>query len=68
MKLFMVIYFAGQIGGTVGPLPYGIEECRTRAADIMSNAKQDVVTPEGYTARDVKFECEFHRERPANER
>lgn len=68
MKLYMVIYFAGVIGGTVGPLPYGIEECQDRAAEIMAGANQDVVTPDGYTARDVKFECEFHEQRPVTER
>lgn len=31
MKLWLVLYVGSQIGGTWGPLPYGVEECRDRA-------------------------------------
>jgi hypothetical protein len=61
--LWMVIYFMGQIGGTVGPLPYDIDVCRERAVEIMAKAN-DVVTPSGHSKKDVKFVCEFHNERP----
>lgn len=67
-KLYIVIYIAGQIGGTVGPLPYGIDECRLRAAAQYATMDPKVVTPEGITARDVMFACEFHIIRPQNER
>lgn len=68
MKLFMVIYIVGQIGGTVGPLPYGMEECQRRAAEMWLDGKPDVRTPEGFTRDDVAFKCEFHDQRPDNER
>lgn len=31
MKLFLVVYLNGVLGGWAGPLPYGIEECTARA-------------------------------------
>lgn len=64
MKLFMVIYFAGQVAGSVGPLPYGIEECRQRSADILAHGNKDVTTSEGIRLNDVKFDCQFLNERP----
>lgn len=67
MKIFMIIYIAGKIGMTIGPLPYGLEECIVRAADIMAQANPQVITPEGYTSKDVSIECELHFERPALE-
>lgn len=67
MNLFLVIYIAGLVGGTVGPLPYGVEECRGRAADLWSELKPGVLTPEGFTRDDVAFKCEFHDQRPSIE-
>lgn len=64
MKLYLVIYMAGLIGGTVGPLPYGIEECHSRASEILAQLDQSVITPQGFTAKDVRLECEFHDTRP----
>lgn len=67
MNLFFVIYVAGVLGGTVGPLPYGMEECQRRAAEMWSGFKPGVLTPEGLTRDDVVFKCEFHDQRPSNE-
>lgn len=66
-KLYIVIYLAGHIGGTVGPLPYGFEECDRRAAEQMATADPSVVTPQGYRASDVKLVCEWHETRPGND-
>ena len=68
MQLFMVIYITGLIGGTVGPLPYGFDECEARAAAATREAAQQVsvVTPSGVTGRDVRLACEYHSVRPAN--
>lgn len=57
MKLWMVIYLAGKIAGSVGPLPYDEDECHRRAVELLAEGKPDVVTPEGYSLKDVRFEC-----------
>lgn len=41
-KLFMILYVAGKIAGTWGPLPYDTAECERRAAEgnaIIAQAK-----------------------------
>jgi hypothetical protein len=68
MKLFVVIYIAGQIGGTVGPVPYDMDECRVRAAEMYGTIDPATRTPQGITKQDVRFECELHAQRPANQR
>ena len=67
MKLWMVIYIAGHIGGTVGPRPYGLSECKERAVAEEKSMNPNVTTPQGYSAADVKFVCEFHEARPEND-
>lgn len=63
MKLFIVMYLAGHFSGSVGPLPYSMQECRHRAALEWVKGDPNVVTPEGYTRADVKFVCEFKSEK-----
>jgi hypothetical protein len=63
-KLWIVVRIAGDVGGTVGPLPYGMEECQYRAAHFMDYADPHVVTPQGYMVKDVSFTCEWHPRRP----
>lgn len=63
-KLFVVMYLAGKIGAAWGPVPYDMNECLNRVADIMSGVDPTVVTPNGYTAKDVRFECEYHVDPP----
>ena len=67
MSLWFVIYIAGKVGGSVGPLPYDFAECQSRAVDMYRQLKPDVVTPEGLTEADVRFACEYHDARPINE-
>lgn len=67
MKLFMVLYIAGPIGGTIGPLPYGMVECQQRAADLLAEGNSDAVTLHGFTQRYVDFACEWHEDRPPND-
>lgn len=67
MKLYIVIYLAGLVGGTVGPLPYGFDECQRRAAEKQAEADPSVVTPQGYRASDVKLVCEWHSTRPGDD-
>jgi hypothetical protein len=63
-NLWIVIRLKGDIGGTVGPLPYDIDECQRRASELTENADQHVVTPQGYSVKDVSITCEFHEQRP----
>lgn len=64
MKLWMIVYLAGQIVGSIGPLPYGMDECVLRADDQMSALDHSIITEEGYTAEDVGFSCEWRDEHP----
>lgn len=77
MKLWLVIYAGTQIGGSWGPLPYDMEECRSRAA-IMNTETRAIaetgknsageVLPEKNVAqiKTFRFECEWHGSRPVN--
>lgn len=76
MKLWLVIYTALGVGGSAGPLPYGMEECERRAEEFRSAQKQVVDT--GYSEetkrvltikeiadiKSMRFECEYRTERP----
>ena len=48
MYLWMVVYVGLEVGGSIGPLPYGEDECLRRAADI--NAMFDVYKTAGLDA------------------
>ncbi|MFD1330234.1 hypothetical protein [Mycoplana ramosa] len=75
MKLWLILYVGQQIGGTWGPLPYGLNECERRAAEGNAISEQARGRPEligkmkrnGISAplQDWKFVCEFRSERPA---
>ena len=67
MNLWLVIYMTGKVGGSVGPLPYDFTECQSRVVDMYRQLRPDVVTPDGRTAADVRFACEYHDARPINE-
>ncbi len=66
MKLFFIIYVLGKVVGTVGPLPYSLEECKSRAVEAKAVMKTDA-TPKGVKLADVTFACELHDTRPAIE-
>lgn len=56
IKLFIVLYVSGQVGGTWGPLPYGIEECEDRAEE--ANLKfEEYKVP-------YNMVCEYHKKAP----
>ncbi len=48
MKLWMLIVIFGQVTGTVGPLPYDMDECWSRIDDMRLNMAAD--QSEGRTA------------------
>jgi hypothetical protein len=60
MKLWVVIFYlsTGNIGGSIGPLPYDFEECEKRIE----------VFNEGFTKENkpIRFVCEYHEDRPHN--
>ncbi len=77
MKVFLVIYMLGKIGGTVGPLPYGMNECMAEALKLNQQAQNVIETGIGADGRkltedemrkikSMDFKCEYHAIRPEN--
>jgi hypothetical protein len=76
-KLFLIIYAGSQIGGSAGPLPYGMDECerrrdqfRTSQAEVLetgfSKEQNRKLTPEELEGiKAMRFECEYREIRPA---
>ena len=71
MNLFLIIYTAtGAIGGTIGPLPNGMEACLSERQRIVDSIAVVLdVKPMPDKMRDefsrVVFSCEYRSERPA---
>lgn len=67
MKLWIVFFLAGQPAMTIGPLPYGIEECRERIGEHIREANEGIAKhPEiGHKPGDFTGECRFSETRPA---
>lgn len=62
--LYIMMYMDDKVGGTVGPLPYGLDECLARAAHEYGMMRDDLVTPDGHSKKDFRLACERHHERP----
>ena len=60
-SLFMVWYLGGSLAITVGPLPYGLEECETRAAEVLSEILEKDKEAEFLS---LELKCEYHVEAP----
>lgn len=56
MQLFLIVITAGQIGAWVGPLPYGMAECQTRAAGLQALVDD---TRTRHPELDLTFTCEW---------
>lgn len=57
MKLWAVIlYFSGEVGGSIGPLPYEMNECEERIISMNETLIRD--------NKPIRFVCQFHSERP----
>lgn len=67
-KLYILIYIAGHVGATVGPLPYGEEECSRRIAEEYAQIDSTIVTADGFSKKDIRYACEWHAERPKIEK
>jgi len=46
LKLWLILYVGIQIGGVWGPLPYEIDECKTRAATLATRVERIQQNPE----------------------
>lgn len=80
MKLWLVIYVGMHVGGSAGPLPYGMEVC-VKHRDNLRASKQEVIDT-GYSKtlkrkvtleeidslKEMRFECEESAERPSGQR
>lgn len=45
-ELFLVIVYLGSVGGAAGPLPYDMDECQSRAAEMTEKAEKAWADPE----------------------
>lgn len=76
-KLYMVVYNGTDIGGTAGPLPYDMNECKSRQETMMLD-KQETLdgginrkTNKPFTVEEreklenLRFECEWLHVRPS---
>jgi hypothetical protein len=64
MSIYLVVYIAGLVGGSIGPLPYDMAECQRRAETYNAEQGTDHVSPQGWSRDDVLFVCERHSKRP----
>ena len=75
MNLFMILYASTFIGGSWGPLPYGLEECEKRASEMQKDTSAFIETGKTSTGEVIptetlnkiktwQFKCEYRRERP----
>lgn len=77
MKVWFVIVHQGLVGGTVGPVPYDMNECKVRVEEHMAALELSVITKTTHDGRpmsdkDVKalshisFTCTEAMDRPKN--
>lgn len=73
MSVWMIVYMMGQIGGSIGPVPYGMDECERRAAERNAQVQAQVTTgldvdgnPLTEEAKTLRFECVAAPSRPKN--
>jgi len=74
-NLFLIIVAAGKIGGVAGPLPYDMDECQRRRAEMADAVVEAWKKPEvvaklkaddpAITVDAYRFECRHLAEKPA---
>lgn len=75
MNLWIVVYSGFHVAGSVGPLPYDMNECLARAAEKNTELQAQVAAGKdregnpisselAARAAQIKFVCEHHEERP----
>ncbi len=63
MSVFFVIYVHGMIGAVIGPLPYPIEECMVRRAEMIAGYER-LFQLDDPTIPRMMFTCEEHKTAP----
>lgn len=64
MKLWLVLYLAGNVYFTIGPLPADEAACKAEAAELIATLDPAWVEAQGTTTGDVRAECEWSTKRP----
>jgi hypothetical protein len=64
MKIFIVWYLAGMMGGAVGPMPKTFAECEASLPGTIEYLRDTTPLPPGYSIDDFVFKCEWHRRFP----
>lgn len=64
MKLWMIIVIMGNIGATIGPLPYDMKECEHRRDAKLAEIAADPVKKDLGDKKKIKLICEYREQRP----
>jgi hypothetical protein len=66
MKLYIVTYLVGKIIASVGPLPYGEDECRHNIIEMQASANRGINNNPslGLEVGDLVLACEWHETSP----
>jgi hypothetical protein len=64
MKLFLIIYFAGKIVGSVGPLNYSMNLCNFYTDLIYENGQRNFITKDKVILHNVDYNCEMRESEP----
>jgi hypothetical protein len=69
VKLWLIVTYLNHVIASVGPLPYGMEECQSRAEALRNDGSLDVRSGAELDGRrvepkDIAVECRFLDARP----
>jgi len=72
MQVWLVVYILGKVAVSIGPLPYGLDECASRKQEIVSeisdgflkNPGKAVVDGKVLVRSDIEVACVEQDERP----
>lgn len=75
MKLWLAVYIFGKVAASVGPLPYGMEECEIRAAErsaefdhgFEANPERVEIDGKAVERKDIRVACVEQADRPVLE-
>jgi len=64
MSIWMVIYIAGKVAATLGPVPADMAGCQAVLPHYMARIDYDKVQQMGYSKHEVSMKCVEHEGRP----
>jgi hypothetical protein len=67
-KLYLIVTLAGELAMSVGPLPYGPDECRERAQEKLEEINSDPAKRAIAEQQNIRIVCEYHDIRPTPKR